>query len=95
MISKADSKNINSSTFTEEDAAISFTTKTSHEKVENEIFHSNNLYDEINAYFDLPISRSSCGRGNLVAKVTDSWLACQKFEPSTAEDRRAEGADVR
>ncbi|GFX72491.1 hypothetical protein TNCV_4060881 [Trichonephila clavipes] len=27
-----------------------------------------------------------CGYGNLVVKVTDSWVACQEFEPGVHED---------
>ncbi|GFX85296.1 hypothetical protein TNCV_2675711 [Trichonephila clavipes] len=28
----------------------------------------------------------SRGRGNLMVKITDSWQACHKFEPSIAEE---------
>ncbi|GFY10811.1 4-hydroxyphenylpyruvate dioxygenase-like protein [Trichonephila clavipes] len=33
-----------------------------------------------------------CGHGSLVVKVTDSWLACQDFEPSTTEKPPCWGA---
>ncbi|GFU25219.1 hypothetical protein TNCV_3452001 [Trichonephila clavipes] len=29
---------------------------------------------------------TSCGRGSLVLKDTDFWLACRELEPSNAED---------
>ncbi|GFW56382.1 hypothetical protein TNCV_2088911 [Trichonephila clavipes] len=32
------------------------------------------------------IHDTNCARGSLVVKVTDSWPACQGFEPCTAED---------
>ncbi|GFU77571.1 hypothetical protein TNCV_3499431 [Trichonephila clavipes] len=32
------------------------------------------------------------GRGSFVVKVTDSWLACHEFEPSTTEDPPCRGA---
>ncbi|GFV73758.1 uncharacterized protein TNCV_3549071 [Trichonephila clavipes] len=32
------------------------------------------------------------GRDSLVVKVTDSWSACHKFEPSVAEDPSCSGA---
>ncbi|GFV19440.1 hypothetical protein TNCV_3663731 [Trichonephila clavipes] len=32
------------------------------------------------------------GRGSLVVQVTDLWLACHEFEPSTAEDPSCRGA---
>ncbi|GFV82517.1 actin-binding LIM protein 1 [Trichonephila clavipes] len=35
---------------------------------------------------DLSIDGIQSGRGSLVVKVTDSWLAYHEFEPSTAED---------
>ncbi|GFU12973.1 hypothetical protein TNCV_1457021 [Trichonephila clavipes] len=34
----------------------------------------------------IPITLGYRGHGNPVVKVTPSWLACHKFEPSTAED---------
>ncbi|GFV50793.1 uncharacterized protein TNCV_4237481 [Trichonephila clavipes] len=40
---------------------------------------------EINVFLDTDF-QSSSGRGSLVDKVTDSWLACQEFDPSVAED---------
>ncbi|GFT85568.1 hypothetical protein TNCV_4252951 [Trichonephila clavipes] len=33
-----------------------------------------------------PLKRERDERGSLVIKVTDSWLACHQFEPSTSED---------
>ncbi|GFU31920.1 uncharacterized protein TNCV_1111701 [Trichonephila clavipes] len=37
-------------------------------------------------------AEASDGRGSLVVKVTDSWLACPAFEPSNAEDPPCRGA---
>ncbi|GFY32583.1 uncharacterized protein TNCV_673381 [Trichonephila clavipes] len=36
--------------------------------------------------------KCSSGRGSLVVKVTDLWLACHEFEPSTTEDLPYRGA---
>ncbi|GFT84034.1 hypothetical protein TNCV_1149321 [Trichonephila clavipes] len=34
---------------------------------------------------------SNCGHGSLVVKVTDSWLVCHEFEPSTVQDSSCRG----
>ncbi|GFW42640.1 methyltranfer_dom domain-containing protein [Trichonephila clavipes] len=35
---------------------------------------------------DLSCRGANEGRGSLVVKITDSWLACNKFEPCAAEE---------
>ncbi|GFW48383.1 hypothetical protein TNCV_1109461 [Trichonephila clavipes] len=39
-----------------------------------------------------PVATHSVVRGSVVVKVTDSWLACHKFEPNTTEDPPCSGA---